>query len=85
MARSSNRWRSAWTWRALRVSLHGITGVTDWPRASTPTRLCQNAAIATASTRRVTPWSAPSIACATARSIVADAASTLPSRLTCQR
>ena len=58
--------------RALRVSLHGITAVTARPCARRRrARLCQNAAIATASTRVVTPSSAPSIACATARSIAA--------------
>ena len=70
---------------ALRVSLHGMTAVTGRPRASTPTRLCQKAAIATASTSVAAPSSAPSIACATARSMVAGAASTLPSLPTRQR
>ena len=69
----------------LRVSLHGTTDVTGRPCASTPSRLCQKAAIATASIRAVTPSSAPSMACATAFSIAAGAASTLPSLPTRQR
>jgi hypothetical protein len=56
-----------------------MTAVSARPFASTPTRLCQNAAIATASTLERSPDSAPSIALATARSSVAAGASTLPS------
>ena len=79
IARSSSRWRIASTCRALRASLQGMTDVTARPWASTPMRLCQNAAMATASTRVVTRSSAPSIASATVRSMAAGAASTLPS------